>query len=135
MIAQVAQGIMAKFTGSALSTLVGGRIWRDSAKQNETMPYIVFQCIDTQNCDTFSEFCEFQHWIFYIWADLANTGYAGLDAIETALRSLFDYATLTTTGWNNTGFKFGNANPSISEDDNVIGVMVDYEIYISKARV
>ncbi len=130
MISQVAEGIMTKFSGSALSTSVGGRIYRDSAKQNETMPYIVFTCISDIQADTFNEDLEYHHWMFYIWADLTNTGYSGLDSLESALRSLFDNVVLTISGWTNLLMRWVGTRPAISEDDNVIGVMIEYEGYI-----
>ncbi len=132
MIADVAKGIKAKFSGSALSTLVGGRLYRDSAKQNETMPYIVFTCISDNQADTYNEDLEYHHWMFYIWANLETTGYAGLDALESALRALFDNSVLTISGWTNLIMRWVGTTPAISEDDNIIGIMIGYEGYIQK---
>lgn len=134
MIAQVAQGIMAKFTGSALSTLVGGRIWRDSAKQNETMPYIVFTCISNNPSGTFAKVGELHHVAFYILTDDVDpsTETTGLDALESALRTLYDEAVLTITGWVSAEMLIGQSRPFYSEDDNVIGVIIDYEVHIEK---
>jgi hypothetical protein len=131
-ISQVAEGIMAKFTGSALSTLVGGRIWRDSAKQNETMPYIVFTCISNIQADTYNEDLEYQHWMFYIWTNDIDpsTATTGLDALESALRALFDNTVLTISGWTNLMMRWTNSRPAFSEDDNVIGIMIEYDTYI-----
>lgn len=134
MIAQVASGIMAKFSGSALSIAVGGRIWRDKAKQNETMPYIIFACISANNYDTFLTNMEAQHWVFYIWTNDLNpdTASTGLDALESALRELYDNTVLTITGWKNLIMRYGASRPAISEDDDVIGVMIEYKTYIQK---
>lgn len=130
MIAQIAEGIMTEFSGSALSTSVGDRIYRDSAKQNETMPYIVFTVITSENYDTYNENIEYHHIMFYIWANLTITAYSGLDSLESALRTLFDNTVLTISGWTNLMMRWVNTRPANSEDDQVIGVMVEYETYI-----
>ncbi len=132
MIADVAKGIKTKFSGSTLSTLVGGRLYRDSAKQNETMPYVVFTCISDNQADTYNEDLEYHHWMFYIWCNLETTGYSGLDALESALRALFDNSVLTISGWTNLIMRWAGTTPVISEDDNVIGIMIGYEGYIQK---
>ena len=136
MITQVAQGITTKFTGSTLAGLVGNRLWRDKAKQNETMPYVVFTCISNDDYGLISSGkIEYHHIIFYIWTDDINpdTASTGLDALESALFDLFDKAILTITGWTNTGMIWLNTRPAISEDDNVIGVMMEFETYIEKS--
>jgi len=130
MIAQVAEGIMAEFTGSALSTSVGGRIWRDSAPQNTTMPYIVFTSISNTQYDTYNEDLEYHHIMFYIYVNLETTGYTGLDALESALRALFDNTVLTISGWTDLMMRWMGSRPANSEDDKVIGIMVEYETYI-----
>lgn len=134
-IAQVAEGIMAKFSGSALSTTVGGRIWRDSAKQNETMPYIVFTSITSDDYPMVSgERIEYHHVIFYIYTDDINpaTASTGLDALESALYDLFNGQILTISGWTATAFLYKGSRPANSEDDNVIGVIMEFETYIQK---
>lgn len=134
MIGDIAKGITTKFSGSALSTTVGGRVWRDRAKQNETMPYIVFTIINEQNNDTFTETREYHHIMFYIWTDDVNpdTASTGLDALESALKALFDGEILTISGWTNEGMINIGSRPANSEDSDIIGVMVEYETYIQK---
>jgi len=132
MIAQIAQGITTKFSGSALSATVGGRIWRDRAKQNETMPYIVFTSISNINADTYKENLEYHHIMFYIYTNDINpdTASTGLDALESALRTLFDNQVLTVSGWTNLMMRWVGTRVANSEDEDVIGIMIEYETYI-----
>jgi hypothetical protein len=75
---------------------------------------------------------EYQHWMFYIWTDDLNpdTASTGLDALESALRTLFDNQVLTVSGWTNLMMRWVGSRPANSEDDGIIGIMIEYETYI-----
>jgi hypothetical protein len=137
MIKQIADGITSKFTGSALATAIGGRLYRDEAMQGVAFPFCVFHIIDSQNVDTFSEKGEYYRIQFNIWHKYTTTmtnAKASLDTLESNLRSLYDWATLTISGWTNTAMRFSGSRPAFSEDDDVVGVIVEYETYIFKSR-
>ena len=68
MIAQVAQGIATKYSGSALSSLLTGGLWREKAKDDVAFPYAVFTEVDDINGATFASDVEFHRIQFTIWA-------------------------------------------------------------------
>ena len=137
MIAQIATGIMSKYTGSALASSLTGGLWRDEAKQGVVFPYGVFHIIDVLGNDTFTEKCEFARIQFDLWSKYSasvSDARATLDTLESALRTLYDWTTLTISGWSNAGMRFISSRPAFSEDENVVGVIIEYETYISKSR-
>ena len=135
-IADVATGILNKYTGSALDTVLAGDLWRDEAKQNPTFPYGVYEFISNLNVDTFTEDREFHHIQFTIWTNDKNpaTASTGLDALVLALRTLYDGVLLTVTSWTSLNMRFISERPAISEDITVIGAIIEYETYISKTK-
>lgn len=56
-----------------------------------------------------------------------------LDLLESTLRTLFDDTTLTITGWSNVGLNWIGSRPAFSEDENIDGVIIEYETYIQKS--
>lgn len=133
-IANVATGIMTKYTGSALASVLTGGLYREQSPQDTVFPYGVFNSVSNLSDNTFSETMEYHHLQFTIWSSDLNhaTASTGLDALVTALKTLFDYAILTITGWTATGMVFLNERSAFSEDERVIGAIVEYELYISK---
>jgi len=137
MIAQIATGITAEYTGSALASILTGGLWREKAKQDVTFPYSVFHIIDDLQYETFSEEMEYSRIQFDLWSKYSGTeteAIATLDALESALRTLYDYATLTISGWSTTEMRFLGSRPAFSEDDKIEGVIIEYEIYIFKSK-
>lgn len=137
MIAQIAQGIMAKYTGSALATSLTGGLWRETAKQDVSFPYGTFNIIDNVQMDGFTEKLEIARVQFNLWAKYTSSTTnptSTLDSLESALRTLYDYATLTITSWTNLGMYYQSSRPAFSEDDDVVGVIVEYLTYITKSR-
>lgn len=135
MIAQIATGITSKYTGSALASSLTGGLWRDEAKQGVSFPCGIFTVIDSLNTETFTEDMEFFRIQFDLWAQYSSSttdARATLDTLESALRTLFDNATLTISGWTNIGMRWIGTRPGYSEDDQVVGLIVEYETYIQK---
>ena len=135
-IANVATGIMSKYTGSALATVLTGGVHREQAPQDTSFPYVVFNWVSNLNVDTFTEDREYDHIQFTIWTNDLNqaTASTGLDALVLALRTLFDGVVLTVTGWTNLNLRWIGERPAISEDERVIGAIIEYETYISKSK-
>jgi hypothetical protein len=133
-IANVATGIMSKYTGSALASVLTGGLYRETAPQDVSFPYGVFNWVNNLGVGVFSATMEYHHLQFTIWTNDLNSATAstGLDALVSALTTLFDYAILTVTGWTATRMVFKGERPAISEDERVIGAIVEYELYISK---
>jgi hypothetical protein len=89
-------GIMTKCAGSALSTAVGGRIFLDEAPEGSAYPYVVFKIVAGTPQDTFKDTIEdtlIQFSLFSI-----SSGAAEITAMYAALKTLFDWQTLTITG-------------------------------------
>ena len=68
MIAQAAEGIANKYSGSALATLLTGGLWREKAKDDVAFPYAVFTEVDDINGATYASDVEFHRIQFSIWA-------------------------------------------------------------------
>ena len=134
MISDVAKGIITKYTGSALASVLTGGMWQGVAKQDVSSPYCVFIIVDAQNQQTYSKAMEFHRVQFTIWTTDINpaTASTGLNALETALRTLYDGAVLTVTGWTNLGMIYDTSRPAYSEDGRVIGVIIEYYTWITK---
>lgn len=135
-IANVAVGIMTKYTSSALDTILTGDLHRDKAPQDVVFPYAVFEFISNLNTDTFTENREYDHIQFTIWTNDLNqaTATTGLDALVLALRTLFDGVILTVSGWTNLNLRWISERSAFSEDARVIGATIEYETYISKSK-
>ena len=59
-ISNVATGIMTKFTGSALASVLTGGLYRDTAPQDVAFPFGVFSSVSSLSSNTFSETMEYQ---------------------------------------------------------------------------
>jgi len=137
MIAQVAQGIATKYSGSALATLLTGGLWREKAKDDVAFPYAVFTEVDDINGATYASDVEFHRIQFTIWAQYTSAvtdAQASLDVLEASLRSLFDRAKLTITSWNNPAMLWDSSRPAYSEDDTIVGTHIDFVTWIDKTR-
>ena len=89
-------GIMSKFTGSTVSTNVGGRIYLDRASDSATFPNIVFSIVAGTQADTFTDKIHdvlIQFSLFSIAPGLLEIG-----TMYDNLITLFDNATFTVTG-------------------------------------
>lgn len=120
MIETIFKGIMDKFSGSTLSTAIGGRLYAYEAPQNTTYPYCVFEQISGGKDRDFTDVQEDVLVQFKI-VDNSNTVATVTDA-ETKLFALFDEPTLTVTGYTNILIERQNNNllKTQSElDDNV----------------
>jgi len=89
-------GIMTKFSGSTVSTNVGGRIYFEQAPEGATMPYIVFYITSSNPSDTFTERVTDTYIQFSMFSSSSSVSEIG--TIYANLRTLFDYATLTVSG-------------------------------------
>jgi len=88
--------IMTKCAGSALSTAVSGRIFLDEATEGTEFPYVVFQVVANTPQDTFTDSIEDALIQFSLYS--ASSGATEITGIYAALKTLFDYCTLTITG-------------------------------------
>jgi len=133
MISDIMNGIKTKYTGSALASVLTGGIWDGQAPESTAFPYAVVQAF-AMNDDTYEDDIEFYRIQFNLITNNLNKSATttGLNALESALRTLFDKTVLTVTGWTNTGMRWIKSDEIFSFSNKVIGVMVEYETYISK---
>jgi hypothetical protein len=131
MIDRVAEGIKTKFTGSALAGNVTGIYFNDVPPQTD-LPYVVFFDISNLNDDTFGRDGEFYRIQFSVFVqERSIVADNGMKEIYEDLRSLYDQATLTMTGWTNYMCRFLAMHnmPTIS---GVLHRVVDYEVRTQK---
>ena len=135
MIADIMKGIKTKYTGSALATALTGGIHDTQAPEGTAFPYAVVQAFAMTD-ETYTEKVEFYRIQFNIITNNLNKSAVttGLNALESALRTLFDNTKLTVSGWTNTGMIWQKSDEIFSYSNKVIGVMIEYETYISKSK-
>ena len=135
MIADIMKGIKTKYTGSALAGVLTGGIWDTQAPEGTAFPYAVVQAFGMTD-ETYTEKVEFYRIQFNIITDNLNKSASsvGLNALESALRTLFDNTKLTVSDWTNTGMIWQKSDEIFSYSNKVIGVMIEYETYISKSK-
>lgn len=97
MIEKLLKGVMDKFSGSAFSTAIGGRMYAYEAPQVPTYPYCVFEQISGIQDRDFGDRLEDVLVQFTVVDSADSTATIG-DA-ETKLFALYDDTTLTITGY------------------------------------
>jgi len=92
--------IKALYDGSGGATLRAsntGGLWRERVPQKHSYPFIVMHHISGGHMDTFKENLETMTIQFNAYDDSSNDD--KIDTIGTALMSLFDWCTLSITGY------------------------------------
>lgn len=87
--------IIAKCTGSALSTAVGGRIYEGQAPESAAFPNVVLMIIASIPDDTFTEALE--QTVIQFSLRSTSQGLTEIATLHAALQALFDDAILTVT--------------------------------------
>jgi len=95
-VKNLSTSLFTKFTGSAFSTSIGGRLYKARAPQNPTWPYAVYYLISDVPRDTFTEKLEEVIIQFSVFSQAS--GSTEIEDIVTNLKSLFDNCSLTITG-------------------------------------
>ena len=128
-------GIMAKTTGSALSTAVGGRISKEGkAAARTTYPHVTFELPITGQQDTFSHDIDDSTLQFNIYHNSASG--SAIAELHDLLRALFDDAVLTVTGYTNVMTVYQNTVQQSTEVTTPSGAeivehwAVDYEVIL-----
>lgn len=98
---EVFKAIKTKFdsdtTAGSAYTLTGGRFRYEMARQEDTLPYIVYTQIDTVHDWTCDDDIDIFRMQFSIWSD--NASASEVCSIANALTILFDDATVSAAGW------------------------------------
>ncbi|MHB8110499.1 MAG: tail completion protein gp17 [Syntrophorhabdaceae bacterium] len=90
------QALMSKFSGSAFSADVGGRIYLDEAPAGAQFPYGVFFIVSAPKEKTFTE--EYQDTLIQFSLFSTSKGAAEITTMYNDLSALLDECSLTITG-------------------------------------
>lgn len=128
--------LFTKFTGSAFSTSIGGRLYKGRAPQNPTWPYAVYFIISDVPRDTFTEKLEEVLIQFSVFSQAS--GSTEIEDIVANLKALYDNCLLTITS--NTCIQMERQNASLvsGEADVTTGTGeywqadVEYEVIMQK---
>lgn len=85
-----------KFTGSAFSTSVGGRLYKTRVPQNPTFPYAVYYVVSDAPQDTFTDHIEDVLIQFSVFSTASSS--SEIEDILTNLKALYDNCLLSITG-------------------------------------
>jgi hypothetical protein len=96
VIKNLTTALYGKITGSAFSTSIGGRLYKNRAPQNPTWPYAMYFVITDVPQDLFVERIEEVLVQFSIFSQASGT--TEIEDAMTNLKALYDNCTLTITG-------------------------------------
>lgn len=88
--------IYSKLSGSTLTSLIGGRLYKGRAPENVQYPYAVFFVVVDTQADTFKDKHDDVIIQFSLFSSASST--TEIEGIYAALKSLYDDATLSITG-------------------------------------
>lgn len=119
--------IYGKFSGSTLSTFVGGRIYLDTVPQDVVLPYIAFFIVSGIPDRTFTEHYTDTLIQFSLFSD--DESGIEITTMYDNLTTLFDECSLTITG--STLVWMRELNLTTMIDESVKHWAVDYEVRTS----
>lgn len=127
--------IYGKFSGSSLSSNVGGRIFFDSAPEGTEYPYVVYFINNSVQNKTFTEIYSDTTVQFNLFS--ISTGVTEITTMYNNLKSLFDECSLTITGstliWMREGV-LSTSYEDIVTENGTVGCRnwaVDYDVLTS----
>jgi hypothetical protein len=126
--------IYSKFSGSALSSAVGGRIYLDRAPDGCQFPYVVYSIISAVPDDNFKTDMDNIYIQFSLFSD--SEGATEITTMYNNLKTLFDNAVLTITGSTNVMTSRENLTTMTEEIVSTSGTQklkhwaVDYSIIV-----
>lgn len=125
-------GIFTKFTGSAFSTSIGGRLYKGRAPQGVVWPYAVYFVVDDSPADTFTDSIEDVLVQFSLFSSASGT--TEIEDIFTSLKALFDNSSFTVTG--NTLIEMERQSASLTSiDADTEAGTGEYWMYVVEYRV
>lgn len=117
---------------TTLYTATNGQFYKERAKQNALLPYVVYHIIsDVPEWNFCSDF-EKVRVQFDLYSE--NNSSTEVEDLYAKLKSLFDWQTLTIVGWDHVYMKRELARLSRDPVDDVWTYNVDYEIYMEKQK-
>jgi hypothetical protein len=128
--------IKSKFSGSALSTSVGGRIYYDAAPDKTPCPYVVYSIVVGVPDDNFKT--DLDDIIFQVSLFSSSGGATEIATMYNDLKTLLDDAVLTITGYTNVMTSRQNLTTMTDEVTTTEGIQklkhwaVDYSFITEK---
>lgn len=119
-------------TTNTLKTALGSQLYPFEAKQAATFPYGVYYIIDEQTDLDFSHETSEIYVQFSLYSNNSSPGEAF--TLGGYLKSLFDNAKLTVTGFNCIQFKRTGTRLMRDEENNTYTFIGEYTAIIEKAR-
>jgi hypothetical protein len=125
-------GIYNKFTGStgagSIYALLGGRVYPTEAPQEAAFPYSVYNLISDVPEYTFNETIENAVIQFNIFDD--DKSVTNINTDFTALTTLYDWSTLTITGYTSVYMK--RELSFVTREEDVWNYMIQYRLVFQK---
>jgi len=121
-------GIWNKFNGNAALKAAVTGMYFNKAIQTAVMPYIVYHKISGRPDYTFTEDMENVLIQFNIYDN--NSSSATINDIYTKLTALYDYCSLTVTGWNSIYMKRELDN--LTRENDIWNYFIQYRLEIQK---
>jgi len=128
--------LMSKFSGSAFSSDVGGRIYLDEAPEGAEFPYCVFFIVSSVPEDTFTE--EIENTLIQFSLFSTSKGATEITTMYNDLKTLLKDASLTVTGKTSVWLRQDNLTTMIDEITTSEGTSavkhwaVDYSILVQE---
>lgn len=122
------QGLWNKYNGNAALKAVVSGMYFTEAPQGTAYPYIVYHKISGVADYTFTEDMENVIIQFNIYSDSNSS--TTINDIYTKLTALYDWCSLTVTGWNSIYMKRELDN--LTRDNGVWNYFVQYRLEIQK---
>jgi len=125
-------GLYSKFTGStgagSLHADLGGRLYFDEARQNSAYPYGVYYLISDVPSWTFD--ADFEEYLiqFNLFDDDSSS--ADVNTAQLALMTLYDWTTLTSSGYTNIYMQREFSN--LTREEDVWNYMTQYRVFMEK---
>ena len=125
-------GIYSKFTGStgagSLHADLGGRLHFDEAPQNSAYPYGVYYLISDVPSWTFD--ADFEEYLiqFNLFDDDSSS--ADVNTAQLALTTLYDWTTLTSSGYTNIYMQREFSN--LTREEEIWNYMTQYRVFMEK---
>jgi len=91
----VSTAIYSKFTGSALSTAIGGRLYKGQAPEGAEFPYAVYGLVSDIPDNVFAKHGEETRWQFDLFSSASSSG--EVEDMYGYLKALYDDCSLTIT--------------------------------------
>jgi hypothetical protein len=137
-VLEISKAIYSKFNATvggihnSIYTSVGGRFYKGFAPSGTSFPYITYDTISTTPDRTFTSFFEHERIQVNLWSNSESS--LEVENMYTYLTSLYDWCSLTISGYTHLWMQREMARLQREEDENfsIWHYVVDYIVYVEK---